>query len=268
MPIRSAQSTAGGRRRVAPVIMTGVLALTLLVGPAPAARAQESGDGFLFAAPKWTMTLRGGYDRATAGSDIFRFMTSTLTLKKGDFSGYSFGGELAYSVSPRVDIAFGASYVRARKVSEFIEYVGSDDLPINQTTTFSRLPVTASVKAYLIPRGRSIGSFAWIPSRFAPYVGAGAGALRYEFVQKGEFVDVGDGSGDSFEIFYDHFASAGSTSTAHALAGAELSLTPRLGLSTEARYGWAKSELGEDFVDFDKIDLSGLSATMGLTIRF
>ena len=268
MPHCSAKSTARSSRPAGRVVATGALALTLLVGTAPNAGAQTSGDGFLFEAPRWTMTLRGGFDRALAGSDIFQFMTDTLTLSKGDFGGFTLGGDLAYSVTPRVDLGFGVGYVRARKVSEFREYVGSDDLPINQTTSFSRLPLTATLKAYLFPRGRSIGSFAWIPTRFSPYVGVGGGALYYEFMQEGEFVDTDDSGGDTFEIFYDRFWSGGWTPTAHALAGAEFALTPRLGFSTEGRYGWARSDLSADFVDFDRIDLSGLSATMGLTIRF
>jgi hypothetical protein len=240
----------------------------MLFVSAPASHAQGGGDGFLFQAPRWTLTVRGGFDRALAGSDIFQFVTDTLTLSKSDFSGFTFGGDLAYSITPRVDLAVGAGYVRAEKVSEFREYIGSDDLPINQTTTFSRLPVTATIKAYLVPRGRSIGTLAWVPTKFSPYVGIGAGAMRYEFLQEGEFVDTqDDGSGD-FAIFYDHYRSSGWTPAAHALVGAEFALTPRLGFSTEGRYGWAKSEMDGDFVDFEAIDLSGFSATMGLTVRF
>ena len=237
-------------------------------GTVPAAHAQDTGDGFLFEAPRWTFSVRGGFDRAFAGSDIFQFMTDTLTLSKGDFSGFTFGAELAYSISPRLDLAVGGGFVRSRTVSEFREYVGSDDLPINQTTTFSRLPVTATMKAYLLPRGRSIGTLAWVPARFSPYVGGGVGSVRYELIQQGEFVDSQDDGSGNFDIFYDHFRSSGWTPTAHALVGAEFALTPRLGLSTEGRYGWARSDMNEDFVGFEPIDLSGLSATMGFTLRF
>ena len=267
MPHCSAQCTAGRTRPAPRALVTGALALTLLVGASGDARAQ-SGDGFLFDAPRWTLTLRGGFDRALAGSDVFQFMTDTLTLSKGDFSGFTFGGDLGYSVSPRVDIAVSGAYVRSRKVSEFREYIGSDDLPINQTTTFSRLPVTATVKAYLAPRGRSIGTLAWIPTRFVPYVGVGGGSIRYEFLQEGEFVDSEDDGSGNFDIFWDSFRSTGWTPTAHALVGAEFALTPRFGFSTEGRYGWAKSDMSMDFEGFEPIDLSGFSATMGLTVRF
>ena len=268
MPHRPVQSTAGRSAPAGRACALGALALTMVLAGPRAAQAQASGDGFLFDAPQWTLSLRGGFDRALAGSDIFQFMTDTLTLSKGDFSGFTFGGDLAYSISPRVDIAFGAGYVRSRKVSEFREYVGSDDLPITQTTTFSRLPLTTTVKAFLTPRGRSIGTLAWIPTKFAPYVGIGAGALRYEFHQEGEFVDSQDDGSGNFDIFYDDYRSSGWAPTAHALLGAEFALTPRFGVSTEGRYGWAKSDMSDDFIGFEPIDLSGFSATMGLTVRF
>ena len=264
---RFAESTAGRAGSTGPAIRAGFFALALLLTVAPTVSAQSSGKGFLFDQPRWTFGIRGGFDRAVAGSDIFTFMTDTLTLEKSDFGGFTVSADLAYAITPRVDLAVGAGFVRSEKLSEFREYIGTDDLPINQTTTFSRLPVTATVKAYLYPRGRSIGSLAWIPTRFSPYLGLGGGALYYEFLQEGEFVDTEEGT-DVFDVFYDQFESSGWTPTAHGLLGAEFALTPRLGISTEGRYTWAKSEMSADFVNFDRIDLSGFSATMGFTIRF
>ena len=107
-----------------------------------------------------------------------------------------------------------------------------------------------------------------LPTMFSPYIGAGGGTLRYELVQQGEFVDTQDDGSGNFDIFYDHYRSSGWTPTAHAMLGAEFALTPRVGIATEGRYGWARSDMSEDFVGFEPIDLSGFSATMGLTLRF
>jgi hypothetical protein len=261
------QSTTSRLSRARAALLATLLALALSLIFAAAASAQPTGSGFLFSAPRWTLGVRGGFDRASAGSDIFEFMTDTLTLDKGDFSGFTFGADLAYSITPRVDIVAGAGYVRSERLSEFRYYVGTDNLPINQTTTFSRLPVTGTLRAYLFPRGRSIGSLAWVPAKFSPYLGVGGGALRYEFRQEGEFVDTQEGTTE-FDVFHDKYVSSGWTPTAHAILGTEFALTPRLGFSTEGRYGWARSDLSADFVDFEQIDLSGFSATMGFIIRF
>ena len=57
---------------------------------------------------------------------------------------------------------------RSSTQSEFRHWLDNNDLPIQQTTEFQRVPLTASLKMYLGPPGRSIGRFAWIPKRFAP----------------------------------------------------------------------------------------------------
>jgi hypothetical protein len=51
------------------------------------------------------------------------------------------------------------------------------------------------------------------------------------------------------------------------MAGAEFSITPSLALTGDARYLWAKGDLGTDFGGFNKIDLSGVSASIGLSLR-
>lgn len=244
-------------------------ALALLMGAAmlvaSRAQAQSSGDGFLFHPPGAALTVHGGYARANAGSDVFSFATEKLTLGRGDFSGFDAGLDLAIALSPRVDLSLGADYTGRVAGSEYRDFTGTDDLPIQQTTRFQRVPVTASVKAYLTPRGRSIGSFAWIPSDLAPYVGAGGGGMWYRFSQSGEFVDFNTAD---LEIFNNTLESSGWAPMAQGLVGADLTLTPRLALTGEARYSWAKARLSDQFVGFDRIDLSGPSATLGLTLRF
>jgi outer membrane protein W len=243
-----------------------LLALAGIAGLSVAApaHAQSAGKGFLFQEPRWTLALRGGFDRANASSDLFEFVTDTLTLDRGDFSGVNISADLAYSIRPRLDLSLNVGYTGTHTPSEFRKYVGTDDLPIAQTTKFVRVPVTASVKAYLTPRGQTIGSLAWIPSRFSPYVGVGGGAVKYEFEQDGEFVDS---QSPNLDIFRDKLSTDGWTPTAHGLAGFDLALTPRWGVTTEARYSWAKARTSGDFENY-RIDLSGLSATMGLHVRF
>lgn len=225
--------------------------------------AQSSGAGFLFGTPPATLTVRGGLGHASAGSDIFSFTTERLTLGRGDFSGPAAGADLSFRLTPRLDLQLSGTYAGSTRSSEFIDWVDQDDQPIEQTTRFVRVPLTAGVRAYLTPRGHSIGQFAWVPARVAPYVGAGGGAMWYLFRQEGDFVDF-----ETLDVFSDRLESQGWTATAHALAGADLTLSPRLALTGEARYAVARARLSNAFDQFDPIDLSGLSATVGLTVRF
>jgi hypothetical protein len=249
-----------GRHRAA---AAGLLLLAALAGGRPAWAQQGSGDGFLFDRPSVSFTLRGGFDRAIAGSDVFSFATDQLTLERRDFSSVTGGVDLAVWLTPRVDFVLGGSYSGTRAPSEFRDFVDTDDRPIEQTTTFKRVPLTASVKAYLAPRGRSIGRFAWIPSRYAPYVGAGGGAMWYRFRQDGDFVDF-----RTNDIFREQLSASAWTPTAHGMAGIDYALGARYALTGEARYSWARADMSNDFTDFDRIDLSGVSATVGFSVRF
>jgi len=227
------------------------------------ARSQESGNGFLFGAPMGSVTLSGGWALASAHSDLFSYTTDLLTLNRRDFSSPAFGVDLAFRVLPRTELVMSSSFSGVSKRSEFRGFIDNNHQPIEQTTNFRRIPVTVGVKQYLTSNGRSIGKFAWIPSRFAPYVGASGGAMYYHFRQDGDFINF-----ETTDVFPSILVSEGWTPMANAIAGVDYALGPRFAITTEARYLWSSAELSQDFSGFHRLDLSGLSTTVGLSIRF
>jgi len=245
---------------------TALLAVALGALALPTAgAAQQRQHDFLFRTPKASLSLRVGYARPTASSEIFDFTSDQLTVNRSDYASATWGGELAIRVTPRMDVAFDMSYAKSRILSEFRDWVDNNDLPIQQTTEFKRVPVTAGLKYYLTDRGRSIGRFAWIPRDWAPFVGAGAGWVWYNFAQDGDFVDFDT---PELEIFADRYLSEGRAPTVHLFGGADWSLSPNFFLTAEGRYTWAKAEMSQDFVGFDRMDLSGFQATAGISVRF
>jgi hypothetical protein len=240
-----------------------LIAVSLALPGAGSARAQSGGDGFLFRPPTGTVGVRFGYDIAGAGSDVFKFVTDELTVDRRDFSGASFVFDVAYNISPRVDALFSVGTSWSSTHSEFRHWLDNNNLPIEQTTEFQRLPLTASLKMYLGQPGRSVGRFAWIPNRYAPYVGAGGGAMWYRLRQQGDFIDFA-----TTRVFPDAFNSDGWTPTVHAFAGTDVSLSTRFAVTIEGRYQWAHATLSPDFSGFDPIDLSGFAVTSGITIRY
>ena len=86
--------------------------------------------------------------------------------------------------------------------------------------------------------------------------------MRYKFHQTGDFVDF-----QTRNVFPDEFQSTAWTPVLQGLAGIDVSLTQSLVLTGEARYTWAKGPLGSDYVGFNRIDLSGVAVTTGLSIR-
>ncbi|MGD8322255.1 MAG: outer membrane beta-barrel protein [Gemmatimonadota bacterium] len=238
------------------------LAFTLSALALPARSAAQQHD-FLFRTPRVSLGVRGGYALPTVSSDIFDFTRDQLTVSRSDFNAAAWGLELAVRASDRVDIAFDLGYARSNTRSEFRDYVDNNDLPIEQTTEFRRVPFTVNAKVYLRDRGRSVGRFAWIPYRWTPFVGGGVGTMWYRFEQNGDWIDF-----NTMEVFPDTWISDGRAPALDVFGGTDMSLGPSFFVTFEGRYTWAKADMSQDFVDFNKVDLSGFQATAGISVRF
>jgi outer membrane protein W len=240
-----------------------VISALAVASLAPVVPAQDMGNGFLFGAPTGSFVVRGGWAMARAGSDLFSFTTNQLTLNRGDFSSPSGDIDLAFNVTPQWQIVASGSVAITNRRSEFRHFEDNNNLPIEQTTSFSRVPLTLNVKRYLTSTGRSIGRFAWIPSRFAPYVGIGGGVMHYRFRQSGDWIDF-----KTMDVFPSEYESDGWAPTANVQTGVDYSLNARFALTGEARYVWSNAPLSQDFQGFQKLDLSGFSTSIGVAVRF
>jgi hypothetical protein len=238
---------------------TMALAAALLAfGPAPLL-AQD----FLFGAPFGQITLRTGPVVHAASSDLFDFFNEELTLGRGDFLAPSLAGELSFRVHPRVDLMAGAAFAHSSARSEYRDFVGTDDLPIAQSTRLSTAPMTVSVRVFPLPRGTAISNLAWVPERITPYVGAGGGLMWYRLEQEGEFLQKRD-----LTIFDSSYQSAGYGATGHVLAGADYWVTPRFGVNLDGRYRIGSAALRDDYRSWAPLDLSGFHAGVGITLRW
>jgi len=236
----------------------GGLALAAMLLVSPPLRAQSSGDGFLFRRPQGSLSIWLGYERPFVDSPIFRFVTDTFTLSKSSFGAFAIGGDLSFRVAPRMELMFSGGWAGSRAQSQY-----RNGQAAFQTTTLERVPLTASLKLYVAPPGESVGHFAWVPSRVAPFVGAGGGLMWYRFQQYGDFIDYADSSVQPDQLSSDRW-----TGELHAFAGLDVALGSRYLLTGRAQYTWARSRLGSDFVGPNSVDLSGLSVTAGLGVRF
>jgi outer membrane protein W len=243
--------------------LRGSLVVLAAVLVAPSTAQAQSGDGFLFRHPMVQVGLRAGVNIARANSQIFDFTTDQLTLDRNYFNAFSIAGDVGIRLIDAADVVFGFGYSSTSKQSEFREFVDQDDLPIEQRTTFTQMPLTVSGRFYLTRRGREVGRFVWVPTRVAPYVGVGGGMVRYEFRQTGSFVDFQD-----LSVFDATFESAGWAPMALVMAGADYSLGPHVVLNGDVRYHFGSADLKRDFTSFsDGIDLSGLQVSAGVHFR-
>jgi len=243
-------------------IRLALVTAALVFSAASSSSAQSAGDGYMFHRPDVTVSVRGGYSHAAAGSDVFDDVTTNLTLDRGDFSSLTIGGDFAVHLTSRVDVVLSGGYSRANHKSEFRDFIDNNDLPIEQTTTFERIPLTANVRLNLSAPGRAVGRLAWIPTRVVPYVGAGIGAMRYRFKQDGDFVNFTTNA-----VFPADLDSEGWGLVEQGMAGVDYNFSTQFGLSLDARYLHANGELGSAFKGYDRIDLSGATATIGLLVR-
>lgn len=259
---RRCRSAAAFTRR--PRCTVGVVGLFgLLVGVAPGALAAQGGDGYMLKEPRVSLKFEAGYGFQRAQGDVFDYSVDRFTLGRRDFDSPYLGGEIGIRLDEQWDIALGVGHQSSSAQSESRPYIGTDGLPIEQVTELRLLPVVASAKYYLLPRGRKIGRFAWIPETIVPFVGAGLGIMSYRFEQEGEFVDD-----ESLDIYFDRLLSEGNAFLARASAGVDLSVGRQLVLTGEARYGYSRAPMDFDFSGFDDIDLDGFQLVGGISVRF
>jgi hypothetical protein len=219
-------------------------------------------DGFLFKPPAATVEVRLGRAMYTADSDLYQLITDELTLEQSDFAAFSADANLALTAASRVDIVIGLGYTHSRAPSEFRDFVDQDDMPIEQVTEVTHIPLTAGLRIYPFSRGTAIGQHAWIPARFTPFVGAGGGVNFYTFRQVGDFVDQSD-----FSIFNDELKSSSTALALYGEAGGEYWLSKRFGLSAVGRYTFGEATMDDDFQG-SALDLRGLQGSVGLAVRF
>jgi hypothetical protein len=238
-----------------------VSAALLLLSVAPAALEAQSRD-YRLGAPTVSAGIHGGWGLARGGSELFDFTREQLTVGSRDLDGLALRGEVSLRLADRADLALGAGWSGGEVHSEFRDWVDQDELPIEQTTWFNRVPLTLGGKLYLTDRGRRVSRFAWIPAGSALYVGGGVGMTWYRFRQKGAFVNT-----ETLDVFDDDFVTEGWGPTAYVAGGADFSLNPRAFVTTEARYVRGSADVGTDFQGFDRIELGGWQLSLGISVR-
>jgi hypothetical protein len=248
--------------------MKRILLLAALVAAwvLPTATSAQGGPGFLFSRPRVSIGLRTGYTLPRISSPLFDEARARFNLNRFDFDAPYLGGEIAARVGERWDLALGVGWAQAESRSHYrnwVEEVGTQRLEIEQENRFQTVSATIGGRYYFSDRGRTIGRFAWVPSRITPFVGFGGGVTWYELEQAGDFVVE-----DTGEIFADELTTDGAGATAYAGLGADLSLGKQLYLSAEARYLLANGGVRGQYADYDGIDLSGLQLITGISLRW
>lgn len=247
-----------------------LLLVVSLVGPALAQQPQGSPD-FLFGRPRGSVGVRSGWLFERADSNFFQFIQDELTIDKRALDSPALAVDAGVALSSRADVVFGFEFGSASTRSEYRNYVDNNRLPINQDTRLRQMNLSGSLKLALTPRGEEVSRLAWVPRTVTPYIGAGGGALWYQFHQTGDFVDFVD-----LSVFTDTFRSSGWTPSAHVFGGVDVKVARRLFLTGEGRYQWSHAEMTGDFYGQSRdsrsagprLDLTGFKITAGVNYIF
>ena len=245
------------------------LALVLLAAAAPAvAQAPPSpvrrpAPDFLFKKPYGFLTVRGSWLFARGGSDWYDFVTDQLTLKSKDFNAPGIGLDASVPLTPRLDAQFSFDFSRTSRSSEYRDWLDNNRLPIEQLTTLREINLGGNIRFGLTERGRQVSRLVWVPRKFVPFVGAGAGALYYHLQQTGDFVDYID-----LSVFSDQFTSTGWSPSAQVFGGVDIRVFKRVYATVDGRYLWAAHDLGRDWIDFEPLDLTGFRLSGGVNFVF
>ncbi len=266
-----------------------LLALSLVSALLPAAAlAQQPGYGprhspdFLIGPPHVTLTLRGGMLFPRADSRVFGLAFQEMSLpgdtsrmfKRSDLNAPMITGELGIW-TPRADVTFSLGYARGSQTVEYRHWLDNNDQPIQSWTRLAQVPMTVGVKAYLLPRGKQVGRFAFIPSTVQPYLGLAGGTVYHRYREVGDFINF---AVTGYPVYTTNYVSTGWSPTVQILGGTDVSLTRRLNVQIDVRYGLASGSLASDFPALappptaavsphDKIDLNGLQTTIGFGWR-
>ena len=242
-----------------PVILVLSIARAASASPEQDPAPPRQTPDFLFGQPDGTLGVRFTWLSGRAGSDWYDFVTDQLTLEKKNFNGPGVGTDLGITLTSRMDVVVGFDYSQTTTASEYRRFVDNNRLPIEQTTEKRGAMISGGLKFALTERGRGVGRLAWVPRKVVPFVGAGGGAMWFQVRQTGDFVDYVD-----LSVFTDVFESKGWAPTAHVFGGVDIRVLRRGYVTFDARYTWAKGDLGRDWIDFDPIDLSGLRLSAGI----
>lgn len=220
-------------RRIA-VLMLGVL------GGLPAAGVAGSLD------------LRVGGFLPRANSNLFSDDNELYTVDKSAWRGFTGGAEYSFSISDNVELGFHLDGYDRTVHTSYRDFVRENGREIQQSLKLTIVPLGVSLR--FVPwSGRDV---------ITPYAAVGADIVFYRYEEFGDFIDF-----DSLDVIEDAFISEGAAPSFHVAGGVRVPLGHDFRLTGEVRYQWAQADMADDFRG-NKLDLSGVSATVGFGLRF
>ena len=216
---------------------TALVILTILAAAALSLNAQS-------------LNLKIGSFYPTMDSDLWDINRENLVFDKADMLGVYWGAEFEFFVGRQLSLALEAGHYK-KDISTMYKDVEYDDgTPIYQDFSLRITSIEADFKLYPMGHRRL----------FNPYIGCGIGIYVWKYYQGGEFVDFEE------EVVYEGEAYTNTiTPGINAKLGFVYRYRRSIGISFEARYVYLKGQLSSLFEGFEKLDLGGVTLTIGVS---
>jgi hypothetical protein len=210
-----------------------------------------------------SLQVRFGGFFPRAHSNLFSDVSELYTVDKEDWHGFTGGAEFTFEPDDHVELGLHVDGYSRTLDTNYRNYTRPGGREILQSLRLTLVPLGATLR--LLPTDRY--------ATLQPYVGVGPDLIFYKYEEFGDLIDFQSPDQDNLDIFSDHLVSEDVAFGFHVVGGLRVRLGHDFSVLGEARYQWAKDKMGDDFrqqpgQDALRLDTSGLSAVIGLSLRF
>ncbi len=222
------------------------------------------------AQPSEAFNFRFGWFFPTGHGDFWDSIQSSYTLDHSDFNGPMGGVGYTAAISNYFEFDSNIDFYTRGVTSADRFFVDQFGNPPLHDTRLSLSPLTVGIR--VLPTGRYAQrgeKGRHLVRHPVPYIGAGIGAVYWQYEEEGDFVFVDPSVPEGFSIFYDRVKDSGLEFETHAYAGIEFPVAPDWNITFEARHSWAEATPDSRFTGSpDKLDLGGTTMYFGAAVRF
>lgn len=199
-----------------------------------------------------SINFKAGLFYPQMNSDLWEDNLENLAFEKQDMLAGYYAAEYEHFLGRYLSFSVEGGYYKKEVYSMYRDYTYQNDDPIYQNVALETGSLELGFKIY--PAGHH--------SKFYPYIGVSGGMFYWKYEQWGDFINFQEDTIMENEYLETTTYSPGGS----VKVGFVVRPSRNMGFSLEGRYQYVKGNLSAYFQDFEKFDLSGLSATIGVHI--
>ena len=200
------------------------------------------------------LEVRFGAFFPSAKGNIFSDASELYGTSNSDWTGVAGGVEFGAELNPHLELGVAVDGYDRHVDTAYRDFERPGGAEIQQSLHLTVVPMSLTL--------RIMGGS---PRGLRPYLLVGGNVYYWEYEAEGDFIDFYQ---PGLPISYDAFRSSGTAFGVHVGGGLRVPLSDDVSVTAEGRYNFAgEVDMGDDF-DQNRIDVSGVVATVGIHLRF